>query len=59
MENQIKPLPCPFCGSKEIVFTRNKTSAWMICVNCGGDGPAAGSEEKAIELWNKRVSDGS
>lgn len=51
---------CPFCnGDKHHVgynvhqFT-SRTWHYVVCDNCGAEGPIAGTRFEAIELWNTR-----
>ncbi len=47
--------PCPFCGGKDLKFS--KVYSWICCKNkeCQVEGPMKRTEEKAIEAWNRRV----
>lgn len=56
-------VPCPFCGSTNILY--RWPWAWY-CGECDADGPSAdsGSEDtdartraKDLEIWNRRVGD--
>jgi Lar family restriction alleviation protein len=65
-------LPCPFCGSTDIVFEEGSTFRWKlaVCDSCGVKGPevrvdtlsqdrTAALEQgrkDAIDAWNKRVT---
>lgn len=64
---------CPFCGYganvervKDLNWVNNKNSMLeeiyyyyrCVCSNCRSKTVNAGNMEKAIELWNRRVSDG-
>ena len=59
--------PCPFCGQKvaELSSERfdGKDISYVTCRRCGSRGefffvsPKYASAEKAIEAWNRRVSD--
>lgn len=46
-----KPLPCPFCGDKELFISRE-----VYCEKCGCYGPEAMNEEYAIKFWNERLN---
>ena len=53
MEN-IKP--CPFCGSTNLNSIHISLNKWsVLCNNCLAEGPLIDSQEKAIEIWNKRI----
>lgn len=47
-----KMLKCPFCGREAKMMIG--PDIWIRCNNCGADGPMKGSNEAAIEAWNKR-----
>ena len=58
--------PCPFCGEKaELSSGRfdGKATSYVICTRCGSSGefffvsPKYASAEKAIEAWNRRVTE--
>lgn len=65
-------LPCPFCGSSEIVTEEGSSFRWMlaVCTSCGVKGPevrvdtlskdrATAVEQgrkDALAAWNKRVT---
>ena len=60
MEN-IKILPCPFCGGKgELLYV--VCVSYVHCKKCGADGEKFeidrkySSDEKAVEAWNLRVN---
>jgi len=47
-------LPCPFCGSKDIV----EFSGWVSCNDCGCHGPDVSENPgglSGLDLWNRRV----
>jgi Lar family restriction alleviation protein len=55
---------CPFCGGEAKLSGRNNiSSVYVYCVKCGADpyivAIAANycANDKAIELWNKRIED--
>ena len=56
-ENEVKLLPCPFCGGEAEVtlFVGNYGVGCTKCpgaiFNCRGQ-----TKEEAIEAWNRRVS---
>lgn len=56
MSENVELKPCPFCGGQNILGFYS-----MVCnVNKGGCGASSGyfsTVEKAIEAWNRRVSD--
>lgn len=56
MTNKLKP--CPFCGRENliIIFDDYNNSA-VFCNKCGAEGPLKGTEEGAIEAWNRRTEE--
>lgn len=69
MSEQFKP--CPFCGSgrasnnsgmagfsgvslEEVEFL-SSPGYYINCSTCGGQGGIEHTEDKAIEVWNKRI----
>lgn len=47
-----KALPCPFCGSTQVVHR----GLSLDCTRCGCFGPTAREKERAIMLWNQRAT---
>jgi Lar family restriction alleviation protein len=54
-----KLLPCPFCGSKDVIGeTLKQGKIWFSfvgCNNCRCAGPNCDDEKQAIIDWNKRL----
>lgn len=51
-------LPCPFCGSKEIIVFQNEkdsTKQWASCMDCLSFGPRGMSKYSALLAWNTRA----
>jgi hypothetical protein len=47
--------PCPFCRSTEQHLSSNGSENYfVVCMDCGAEGPAAASEEAALLLWGNR-----
>lgn len=46
--------PCPFCGGEADVF-RVGSSVFVSCRGCGATPYTTDTEDKAIELWNRRA----
>lgn len=47
--------PCPFCRSKQLHLSSNGTeNHFVTCSDCGAEGPAAGTEELAMLVWDNR-----
>ena len=59
-ENE-KLLPCPFCGSDEVVYAKYKTEVgerWLvICTGCIAEIDPGYAQERytAREKWNRRA----
>jgi len=51
MEEELKILPCPFCGNNEIQWW-NKPYEFYHCNRCGMDGPTATDKILAADRWN-------
>ncbi len=52
MRKPAVPLPCPFCGSKDIEYADCDYA--VLCNKCGCVGPNIPDERKAVKLWNTR-----
>lgn len=48
------PLPCPECGSKQMVADGHPKRA-VRCLACGRKGPEADTLAEAIGRWNERA----
>ncbi len=49
-------LPCPFCGSTNIVTWNQGEAGWQVlCEHCGGNVLGYLTEDAAITMWNTRV----
>ena len=53
MSEEIKLLPCPFCGSKEVALFGLDS---IHCCKCGMGQHFCDSREKATRLWNTRTT---
>lgn len=58
--------PCPFCGEKAELSSgrvNGNDASYVYCTRCGSRGesfwvsPNYASAEKAIEAWNRRVTE--
>lgn len=65
MEDE-KVLPCPFCSSTDIRFTRHKGVhsptgvVWSTCCyNCGATFPNTYQKQTLVKSWNKREKSAS
>lgn len=55
---------CPFCGSKNVDLERDPENitepenVWrfVVCHDCGANGPSSTDVIEAIELWNRPYS---
>lgn len=51
---------CPFCGSIDLNFSSNGHENFFVsCEQCGAEGPAAESKQRAADLWNTRAAPGN
>lgn len=48
----MKIMNCPFCGSDEVKLIEGFTKSWVICEDCGADGPMSYTSNDAIGRWN-------
>jgi Lar family restriction alleviation protein len=48
---------CPFCGSVDSYIRCQAAVHRVYCHSCDTAGPAGGSEDNAIRLWNMRARD--
>lgn len=58
VEKEEEILPCPFCGGAGMSFCRlinDEEFFYVKCTNGHNLGNMKGTEEEAIEEWNKRV----
>lgn len=64
MMGKLELKPCPFCGGKAEIAT-GSVFMWehiIVCKNCGASSKTvigitlSQAREKAIEAWNRRVS---
>ena len=53
-------LPCPFCGSDDLIFWRNapenQPHYMVACERCNASGPPKPRGEEAVEAWNHRTA---
>jgi Lar family restriction alleviation protein len=45
-------LPCPFCGSVDVGFSAEDGHDFVVCSNCGAEGPFG--YKTGIAAWNQR-----
>ena len=50
----VAALACPFCNCPmtEVQTHEGTDSMWVTCKDCEAEGPAADTEEEAIDMWN-------
>ena len=51
---------CPFCGHDHSMVWHigHLIKPWFVeCTRCLATGPSADTEERAIELWNRRAEE--
>jgi Lar family restriction alleviation protein len=46
-------LPCPFCGSLDVGYSAQDGHDFVVCNNCGAEGPF--SCKTGIAAWNQRT----
>jgi len=46
-------LPCPFCGSLDVGYSAQGGHDFVVCNNCGAEGPF--SCKTGIAAWNQRT----
>jgi hypothetical protein len=56
MPDEVKLLPCPWCGDTTFLAIHGSPSTYVMCTGCGGEGPwnDDGNDEQAIAAWNTR-----
>ena len=57
---KIELLPCPFCGSKKLMFgyafkPGHNDSRKIECAECESHGPIRDGKQAAADAWNERV----
>jgi len=64
MSEELKPLPCPFCGEEATWFSidqGNHFGSWIECLTCDATSPEfyttnmEGGKKNALDSWNKRT----
>lgn len=48
---------CPFCGGEGHLWIYDHDGWFVDCENCGAKTEIWGTEDEAIERWNRRVED--
>jgi len=58
MSDDVTLLPCPFCGSKPLLLGLKAPEFWVSCpkIGCKAGTEAFGGKNKAIAVWNRRVT---
>ena len=57
MPDDIKLLPCPFCGGEAYIFTSDDGKPrWVSCNDCEADGPHCQAVSDVVKGWNHRAS---
>ena len=57
VETWKNPLPCPFCGSKEVLWQNNYKPYSVFCRNCGARIDNYGNKRQCLDDWNRRAKD--
>lgn len=55
-ENEIKLLPCPFCGGEGEMFGNGIDVCFVSCRKCHADTTIRNSPREAAEAWNRRAN---
>lgn len=62
MSEKVELKPCPFCGGDATLYhyrhdrTAYQTHKYTVeCPTCGASVPFYNTEEKALEIWNRRT----
>lgn len=50
--SELKPLPCPACGSENIHVASTRAMYVIACYDCSMAGPCSDAQEAAIPAWN-------
>ena len=50
--------PWPFCGASALDVKEANPNYYVVCRNCGAEGPEAEASELACSHWNTRPIDG-
>lgn len=55
MENEIELKPCPFCGGKAMLHSKDSPigMSYIDCLECGVQ-IGGGNDAEALKLWNSR-----
>lgn len=48
--------PCRWCESPDTTMKGNGSNYWCRCLKCNAEGPVSGSEQGAVDLWNRKPS---
>ena len=54
-QKEVKPKPCPFCGSNAGDPIECDNGWYIVCDECGTAGLAYDSKAEAIAAWNRRA----
>lgn len=46
---------CPFCGNDDVTCIEGSSMSWVVCEECGAEGPMAVTSAGAIRKWNERI----
>jgi Lar family restriction alleviation protein len=50
----VTPKACPFCGESMLSADQSDRHHFMICGECGAQGPCEKDDAAALASWNKR-----
>lgn len=58
LESWPNPLPCPFCGSREVLYQTTYQPYLVMCRDCGARIESGAEKRMCLEKWNRRANDG-
>ena len=62
MPNELKLLPCPFCGGNAFISARlpyfgKVLTVAVVCEECNASSKHKRTDEEAVAAWNRRAND--
>jgi len=53
--NEVKLLPCPFCGEYKAKIDKGVNGYCITCTHCKSNSGAYSEAGKAVKAWNTRI----